>query len=182
MTNDFIHVCNEHLSGVYGYLAYRLGSRADAEHLTEVTFERAMESWSDAPSPSAGARKTWLLKLARSVVADYGRIADADAARRRAEEDPAVSPEVAEALEHLGRRERTVVALRFGGGLKTDEIAEVLDMSPASSRRLLSLGLRRVRTELQPGSGRERSAAGDRDRGDAEEGEAGADQDQDLNS
>jgi DNA-directed RNA polymerase specialized sigma subunit len=41
-----------------------------------------------------------------------------------------------------------VIALRFGGGLRGSEIASVLGVSQAEVRRLLSQGIRRVRSEL----------------------------------
>lgn len=42
---DFSAVYDEHIWQVYGFFAYRLHSRADAEDLTQQTFERALRSW-----------------------------------------------------------------------------------------------------------------------------------------
>jgi len=43
---DFSAVYDEHVWQVYGFFSYRMGSRADAEDLTQKTFERALRSWS----------------------------------------------------------------------------------------------------------------------------------------
>ncbi len=43
---DFSAVYDEHVWQVYGFFAYRLRTRADAEDLTQQTFERALKSWS----------------------------------------------------------------------------------------------------------------------------------------
>jgi hypothetical protein len=55
-----------------------------------------------------------------------------------------------------------VLALRFGARLKGPEIANVLDLSGNGVRRLLSRGLRSLRTELERGG-----RAGPADRGSA---------------
>lgn len=126
-----------HVSDVYGYLAYRLGSRAEAEHLTRLTFERALHE----PESSDPAR-IWLLKIARQLTRSRERSADTSS------DDLGLEPELARALAGLDRGPRSVIALRFGAGLRGPEIAGVLGVSQAEVRRLLSQGIRRVRSEL----------------------------------
>ena len=41
MTDALARRYRDHIPDVYGYFAYRLGSRAEAERLTQATFERA---------------------------------------------------------------------------------------------------------------------------------------------
>ena len=57
---------------VYGFFAYRVNSRADAEDLTQMTFERALRAWSryDAERGTVG---TWLLAIARNLLIDHYR-------------------------------------------------------------------------------------------------------------
>jgi len=57
---------------VYGFFAYRMRSRADAEDLTQLTFERALRSWSRY-DPSRAAVATWLLVIARNLLIDHHR-------------------------------------------------------------------------------------------------------------
>ena len=65
------------------------------------------------------------------------------------EEDLGLSPDLVAALSRLSRRDRSVLALRFGGDLRTPEIAEVLDLSVANVQQILSRALRKLRRELE---------------------------------
>jgi RNA polymerase sigma-B factor len=60
-----------------------------------------------------------------------------------------LSPELAAALEGLRGRERSVLALRFGGDLRIAEIAEMLDLTVANVQQILSRTLRKLRDELE---------------------------------
>jgi DNA-directed RNA polymerase specialized sigma24 family protein len=43
---DFAELYDEHVYAVYGFVAYRVRSREEAEDLTQLTFERAVRAWS----------------------------------------------------------------------------------------------------------------------------------------
>ena len=83
-------------------------------------------------------------------------------------------PEVAAALARLKRREREALALRFGGDLRTAEVAQVLDISVANAQQILSRELRRLRELMEEGSTgtsaslREGTGSGDPDSGEYE--------------
>ena len=53
---EFVDVYDAHIWDVYGYLAYRLDSREEAEDLTQVAFERALRAWRPL-RPPAGPRR-----------------------------------------------------------------------------------------------------------------------------
>jgi RNA polymerase sigma factor (sigma-70 family) len=160
----FASAYDEHVWQVYGYLAYRLHSRDDAEDLTQVTFERALKAWDrfDARRASLG---TWLLAIARNVLVDHYRrdrsnrhqpfvdddeeISAAIGYGRPEPDRLGVSPDLVAGLERLGNREREVIALRFGGDLSGPEIAELTGLSLANVQQLLSRSLRRLRAELE---------------------------------
>jgi RNA polymerase sigma-70 factor (ECF subfamily) len=158
----FAHAYDEHVWHVYGYFAYRLPSRDDAEDLTQLTFERALKAW-DRFDAGRASVATWLLAIARNLLVDHYRRdrshrheplgdEDGDATRRHAAEDPralGLSPELAAALERLGQREREVIALRFGGDLTGPEIAELTGLSVVNVQQILSRSLRRLRAELE---------------------------------
>jgi RNA polymerase sigma factor (sigma-70 family) len=154
---DFERVYDEHLSGVYAFLVYRLRNRERAEDLTQSTFERALRSWSRF-DPRKASERTWLLVIARNLLIDD---------HRRQREDPVavvddrslptmdgpeqslgVSPQLMTALAELSDRDREVIALRFGGDLNGPEIAEMLGLSLANVQQILSRSLRRLRTLL----------------------------------
>ncbi len=120
---------------------------------------------------------TWLLAIARNALIDYQRreggrtltsLSSGNLEEREIpseggpEENLGLSPELAAALEELNERERSVLALRFGGDLSTAEIAGFLDLSVANVQQILSRTLRKLRRELEGADG---EVAGSRDPG-----------------
>src|SRR4051812_44375538 len=64
---DFAESYEDHVWRVYGYLAYRLHSRSEAEDLTQETFERALKAWGRYDQRKASVA-TWLLAIARNIL------------------------------------------------------------------------------------------------------------------
>jgi RNA polymerase sigma-70 factor (ECF subfamily) len=155
---DFTSICDRHLDQVYGFFAYAVGSRADAEDLTQQTFERAMRAWGRYDAARASA-PTWLLAIARNLLIDHLR------ATRRAgmledeglETMPAppdrpslgLDPDLERALAQLAPRERELIALRFGGDLSSGEIAEQTGLSAGNVQQIMSRSLRRMRASME---------------------------------
>jgi RNA polymerase sigma factor (sigma-70 family) len=161
LRQDFAGAYQQHISDVYGFVAYRVTSRADAEDLTQATFERALAAWRQY-DPNRGTVRTWLLAIARNVVADHHRRGpsraeepvDALTVGRDALVDPeeptwGLDPRLAAGLEQLGRRDREIVALRFGADLAGPEIAALTGLTLANVQQILSRSLRRLRGELE---------------------------------
>jgi RNA polymerase sigma-70 factor, ECF subfamily len=160
---EIAELYEEHVWNVYGFFGYRVGSRADAEDLTQLTFERALRAWGRFDPGRASAR-TWLMSIAGNLLIDHYRrdrstsqepIEDHLSRRELITEDADVglSAELAAALEHLGERERELIALRFGGELTGPEIAELTGLSLANVQQILSRSLRKVRAKLEEGGG-----------------------------
>ena len=63
---------DEHVWDVYGFVAYRIGDRAEAEDVTQQTFERALRAWRRF-DPSRAQPRTWLLAIARNLLVDHYR-------------------------------------------------------------------------------------------------------------
>jgi RNA polymerase sigma-70 factor (ECF subfamily) len=161
MSGRFTELYDRHVDAVYGYLAYRLGSRAEAESLTQLTFERAAREWNQ-PSAERPNDRVWLLDIARRLT----KAREAPAASEA--DDLGVSLGLARALARLDRGPRSVIALRFGADLRGADIARVLDLNSARVRHLLSQGIRRLRSELEREPGRD-SAERDPGRRDQEQ-------------
>jgi RNA polymerase sigma-70 factor (ECF subfamily) len=178
---DFLEAYEEYVPRVYGYFAYRLRSRADAEDLTQLTFERAFAAW-DRFDEHRAELGTWLLTIARNALTDFHRrersrrhesLSVSSGGREPAGEDdpgPGFDPELADALGRLSRRERGIIALRFGADLSGAQIAEMLGLSVNNVHQILSRALRKLRELLEAeegvtprgeGSGRERPGAAD---------------------
>ena len=162
MRPDFAETYDEHVWRVYGFFAYRVRDRTDAEDLTQLTFERALRAWGrfDDRRASPG---TWLLSIAHNLLVDHYR-ADRSATREPIgpegiPEDalPAVDPphdlgldpQLASALEQLQPREREIIALRFGGDLNGPEIAQLTGLSVANVQQIVSRALRKLRAALE---------------------------------
>jgi RNA polymerase sigma-70 factor, ECF subfamily len=149
------------VDGVYGFFGYRVSSRADAEDLTQLTFERALRAWNRF-DPDRASPRTWLISIARNLLIDHYR-RDRSAAQEPIEdhyshpelvvedEGQGLPPELAAALDDLGDRERELIALRFGGELTGPEIAELTGLSLANVQQILSRSLRRLRASMDAG-------------------------------
>ncbi|MHB1538002.1 MAG: RNA polymerase sigma factor [Solirubrobacteraceae bacterium] len=158
---DFEQAYDEHAWWVLGYMANRVG-RADAEELTQLTFERAFASW-ERFDPARGTMGGWLFTIARNLLRDHLRasaaphrravsLQDHDPPERSVpgpEHDLGLDPLLAAALQSLSQRDREIVALRFGGQLTGPQIAKLTGLSLANVQQIISRSLRQMRAQLQ---------------------------------
>jgi RNA polymerase sigma factor (sigma-70 family) len=147
---------------VYGFFAYRVGSRDDAEDLTQQTFERALRAW-DRFDPRRAAVGTWLIAIARNLLIDHYRSAAPESGQVPIEDVPAselpaangahgalgLEPELADALNTLAQRDREILALRYGADLNGPEIVELTGLTLANVQQIISRSLRRLREILE---------------------------------
>lgn len=159
---DFATAYDEEVWSVYGFFAYRVSSAADAEDLTQRTFERALRAWGRY-DPERGPLRAWLLTIARNLLIDHYRtdggvrqqaidqVPEGELGSELPEPDLGIEPELATALSELGPREREVLALRFGGDLSGSEIATMTGLSLSNVQQILSRSLRRLRARLEDG-------------------------------
>ena len=155
---DFGETFEQHVWEVHGFFAYRLGSRTDAEDLTQETFERAYKAWSRFDASRASAR-TWLMAIAHNLLVDHYRyraarpqapLPDAlELADDRSGASLGLDPALARALDSLAERDREIVALRFGAELTGPEIAALTGLTLANVQQILSRSLRRMRALLE---------------------------------
>lgn len=159
---QFARLYDEHVWGIYGFFGYRLGSREDAEDLTQLTFERALKAWNRFDPERAGVG-TWLMAIARNLLIDHHRADRTDRVEPLddglpPEHEPTggmpesilgLDPELEAALGRLSDRDRELLALRFGADLNGPEIAEMTGLSLANVQQILSRTLRRLRAELE---------------------------------
>jgi RNA polymerase sigma factor (sigma-70 family) len=172
MTGNFADAYDEHIADVYGFFAYRLARRDDAEDLTQQTFERALRSWPsfDALRAPVGV---WLFSIARNILIDHYRadktsrqeplenVAEERLGATTIEPDLGLDPNLSDALDELSPRDREVVALRFGADLSGPEISEILDLGLANVQQILSRSLRRMRSTLDRPADRQRDPSVD---------------------
>jgi RNA polymerase sigma factor (sigma-70 family) len=175
-TEQFAHLYDEHVWAVYGFFGYRVGSRQEAEDLTQLTFEKALRSFRKFDERRASF-STWVMTIARNALVDFyrsdrtarqepiGDSTDTDSALSGQHVDEpslGISPELETALAKLNDREREVIALRFGGDMTGLEISRVTGLTVANVQQILSRSLRRLRQELEsPEADNDRAAAGE---------------------
>lgn len=136
----------------------RVASAADAEDLVSKVFHKLVENVGRFDRRKAGA-KTWVLTMARNAVIDHYRtrkvsvsvdeladgLGDGDGGPLQVLIDDEEARAVAELMEAYPPRVRTMLALRYGDGLKHREIARLMDMSEAAVKQRLSRTLKDMR-------------------------------------
>jgi RNA polymerase sigma factor (sigma-70 family) len=160
MSGDFAEVYDKQVWSIYGFFAYRVRCRGDAEDLTQQTFERALAAWGRF-DPQRAPVGVWLLAIARNLLVDYYRasaspgqdpldgVAEEELGSEMPQPDLGLDPALAAALSALSPRSREVIALRFGADLSGPEIAELTGLSLANVQQTLSRSLRRLRHSLE---------------------------------
>ena len=162
--DDFAQLYEEYLPRILNYMRLRVDDEALAEDLTALTFERALTARSNLRSQAAFGG--WLFRIAHNTVAEYyrgrrqvvslDRLAAVSADEVPAEQYVERAEELAtlqRALRTLPERDREVIALKFVGGLGNREIGRVMGLRAGHVAVLLYRALRKVRVELEKGSG-----------------------------
>ena len=159
---EFAPIYEECLPVVLRYALARVGNPAVAEDLVGDTFERALRGW--PTFRRSAAARTWILGIARHVIADYWR-RGATIARHAAtlpgelprtqgptlEEAALRSEEVCrlhQAIALLSEQEQDLLALRYGAELPLREVARALGLHEIATRVRLHRTLRRLRRFL----------------------------------
>lgn len=143
------------------FVARRVRRREDAEDLTSQVFHRLLTRLGDFDQRK-GTPRMFVLAMARNLVIDHLRAARQEApiddlagvladeagtpldALERDEERWAVR----EALSGLGQEAREVLVLRYGDGLKHQEIAELLGVRVDAVKQRASRALRELKARL----------------------------------
>jgi RNA polymerase sigma factor (sigma-70 family) len=156
----------EHFEAVQRFVVRRVGDRERAADLTAEIFLAAVESAHNY-RPRRGAPRTWLLGIARTLIANDGRQRDRqrvreerlrgsalldedDAARMDARIDAATrSRQLYRAMDRLPRSERTILELVAIDELSLKEAAAAAGMHHATARVRLHRARQKLRTELE---------------------------------
>lgn len=144
---------------VYAYIAYRVRRVQDAEDITADVFMKVAQNFAQFEYRGEGSFTAWMFRIAHNTVMQFHRhndvalipiedlpeIADhvllPDQALQRKEQFAHLSAMIA----LLPNRRREVVTLRFFGGLRNNEIAEVLQLDERTVAAHLSRALQDLR-------------------------------------
>ena len=149
------------LHPVYRYLYWNLGSREEAEDLTEEVFLKCLLNI-DAYNAKRGTFKSWAFRIAHNLMVDHHRRRS-----RRGEEDlpeemegdqPQTEDDVEErerasalreALEGLPKMQRQVVMMKYFAEMSNAEAAMALGRSEGAINALQHRALRRLGKTLE---------------------------------
>jgi RNA polymerase sigma-70 factor (ECF subfamily) len=144
-TRDPLSQPEEAIRRVYGYVAYRIGDGAGAELVTAATMRRAARERTSYRAGEDGSPTVWLIAIARRCIADSQR---ADLALDTTQ-DPRAQAEIHRAVALLDPRARDLIALRYGAGLRSKEIAPLLDLTPRAVDVALGRTVERLRDMVE---------------------------------
>jgi RNA polymerase sigma factor (sigma-70 family) len=157
--DEFERLYAAHAQQLFGFLAYRTGSRPLAEDLVADTFERAMRARRRFDR-RRGSETTWLYTIALNLLRDHQR---RKASESRALERHGPTPEAGassfteaieqgsdldRALAQLSDDEREAVALRFGADMRMPEIARLQGEPLTTVEGRIYRALRKLRDDL----------------------------------
>jgi RNA polymerase sigma factor (sigma-70 family) len=139
---------------VHSYVAYRIGSGADADDVTGEVFARAVR-YRSSYDPAVGEPAAWLLGIARRVLADRGSPPTQllDEQQPEAAGDDSVDALVdrlvlRDAVAGLPENDRELIGLRYGADLTARQIGELTDATTHAVEVALSRALGRLRARL----------------------------------
>ncbi len=148
-----------HGTGVYNYFRFHVPLADVAEDLTAETFLKVVRA-SDRFDPLKGTAKAWILTVARNVLTDWRRRArlrqyvtlgtlhdlvyEAPSPEERLLREEEVG-RLLDAVATLADPDRELISLRYGSGLDTAEVAQILGISEGSVRTRLWRVLGRLR-------------------------------------
>ena len=154
----------EHGQAIYSYLRFQVDCADEADDLTADVFLRAVRS-AERFDPLRGTARGWLFRIAQNALRDHGRrerrrrqvplgsLRDLQTGAPSPEERVLREEEVGHllgALAELPSADRELVSLRYGSGLSTAEVAEVLGVREPAVRTRLWRALSRLRKALAP--------------------------------
>jgi RNA polymerase sigma-70 factor, ECF subfamily len=157
-----ISLCNGYATRVYRFAAMLARGEVEAEDLAQIALERAVRKL-DRFDPGRGSVEAWLWRIVVNAARDEGRLARRRFAlweRIRSNEPPPGSVEsdalrrlddaaLLAAVRELPKRDRAMIALRFGAGLDHAAVGAALGISPGAATIGVRRALDRLRARLR---------------------------------
>lgn len=147
---------------VYSYVRFHLPSADAAEDVTADTFLKVFRA-ADQYDPSRAQPQTWIFRIARNTLRDYLRrsrvrkhvplgatrdlVSDAPSAEERLLWEEQVA-RLLDAVSTLREADREIIGLRYGSGMDTRQVAELLGLGESVVRTRLWRALARLRRVL----------------------------------
>ena len=152
-----------HGPAVYNYFRFHVPLADVAEDLTAETFLKVVRA-ADRFDPVKGSAKAWILTVARNTLADWRRRArlrqyvtlgtmhdlayEAPSPEERLLREEEVG-RLLDAVATLAEADRELIGLRYGSGLDTAEVAQILGITEGGVRTRLWRVLGRLRGAME---------------------------------
>lgn len=151
--------------GVYAYARSRLPAQTDAEDCVADVFLKVVRQLQTFRRQQPGSFQAWVFQITRHQIADFYRRRPTALPESVAPPDgpPDGQPDLEEELLHretkqhlldhiksLSRRRQEVILLRYFGGLRNTEIADVLALDERTVASHLSRALNDLQQQLKP--------------------------------
>lgn len=154
---------------MYGYVIYRVNDQHDAEDLVADIFLRALQGLERFDYRGEGAFAAWLFRIANNAVISLYRqrsreattpLSDEGLVTQQKEPDTRLMHQEEAARLHqlvnsLSKQRREVISLKFFGGLRNQEIAEILGINERTVASHLCRGIEDLRAKYQGGGSSE---------------------------
>lgn len=149
---------------VFAYVAYRVGRKQDAEDVVSEIFLRVVEHLDSFEYRGEGSFAGWLFKIAHTQVANFHRTHDPQSpillddlpdiqSNALAPDSALIQKELFARLHHLittlAPRRQEVITLKFFGGLRNQEIADLLGLDERTIASHLSRGLEDLQRKFE---------------------------------
>jgi RNA polymerase sigma-70 factor (ECF subfamily) len=159
---QFTEIFETYYKRIFNYIAYRVSCRYTAEDLASLVFEKTLSKLTGYSREKAPL-EVWLFAIARNVVNDYyrsqarHRLFPLEAIRElvSGKKEPEAlilegerSSRLNLALDTLSAKERNIIALKFGAGLKNTEIAQVTGITESNVGVILYRSMRKLKAEI----------------------------------
>ncbi|MDH5607118.1 MAG: sigma-70 family RNA polymerase sigma factor [Anaerolineae bacterium] len=142
---------------LFGYVAYRVGRKQDAEDIVGEAFLKAAGRLDSFEWRHNASFEAWVFKIAQNLIKNYYRRNGHDLLITVDEvpniKEPSLSPDeiilqqekftyLRELINTLSTRQQEVITLKFFGGFRNQAIAELLDLDERTVSAYISRGLR----------------------------------------
>jgi RNA polymerase sigma-70 factor, ECF subfamily len=151
-----------HFERVARYIGVRIGDTSEAEDLASEVFVRALRSV-DSYRETGAPMEAWVFKIAHNLVVDHLRkksrrpaaVLVDEAASLASADDPTENLErqqevhqLHRAVSRLSEAQQQVLALRFGAGMTSEQVAQVMGKKPGAIREMQSAAVKKLREIL----------------------------------
>jgi len=153
----FQEIYEHYFPRVFAYVSYRVARKQDAEDLVSETFFNIVNRLETFEWRGDGSFSAWLFRITSNLIADYYRQSDQAEMQISIDELPEIAPDsllpdevtqqkekfiyLRQLIESLPKRRREVILLKFFGGLRNYEIAEVTGLDERTVASHLCRGL-----------------------------------------